>query len=97
MEAGYWFFLVSGLWGVAMVATLIDATRICYAIEKRSGTKPARSGLPAFANVVPVALNIGVAADAETQAMRRRMNMRLLVILGGFVAFWTFLRIAGPA
>ena len=38
--------------------------------------------MPGFANVIPVALNIGVASDAETQEMRRLVVRRLMMILG---------------
>lgn len=39
--------------------------------------------------------NWGVARDAETQALRRRMNNRFLVILAGFAVMWAALWSAG--
>lgn len=89
------FFVLSGLWAAATVALLISAARLSYRIEARSGRRPLRSGLPGYANVLPVAFNLGVAGDAETQALRRRMNARLLVILAGFGLFYLFARAAG--
>jgi len=41
--------------------------------------------------------NLRVARDEETQAMRRRMNVLLLVNLAGFVLFWFQLRWIGAA
>ena len=89
------FFVVSGLWGAATVVALIAAARLCYRIEARSGRRPLRSGLPGYANVLPVAFNLGVAGDAETQALRRRMNGYLLFILAGFGLFYLFAWSAG--
>lgn len=90
MELGPVFYVISGIWGMAMVLNLITATRICYLIEERSGKK---TSLPAFANVLPVAFNYGVAQDEETQELRRQMNRRLLYIVAGFIAFFIFLRL----
>lgn len=89
------FFSLSALWGVSIVALVISAARLCYRIEARSGRRPLKSGLPGYANLIPVAFNLGVAKDGETQALRRRMIGRLLAILGGFGVFWLFLRAAG--
>ena len=44
-----------------------------------------------FQNIIPVAFNYGVAQDEDTQSLRREMNKRLLIIIGGFVAFYFFL------
>lgn len=94
----WWFYVVCGVWAVAVVFTLIRATRLAYRVEERSGRPFMKAGLPGYANVIPVALNIGVAADAETQALRRGVVRRLLMIIGGFAAFWLFLVMAdaGP-
>lgn len=96
MELGIFFYVISGLWAMAVIANLIQATRICYAIEARSGRPMLKGGLPGFANVLPVAFNYGVAQDEETQALRWEMNKRLLMVLGGFVVFFFFLAVAGP-
>lgn len=80
----YWF---AGLWGVAMVAVLISAIRLSYRIEARSEGLKNTSGVPRKAMFVHTMLNWHVARDAETQAMRRQMNIRFLIILAGFVLF----------
>lgn len=95
MQGSVWFYVICAIWAVAVVGALIRATRFTYMVEARSGRRPLRSGLPGFANVIPVALNIGVARDAETQGLRREVVKRLLMILGGFVAFALFLAVAG--
>lgn len=84
------FFWLSALWGVASIALLISATRLCYRIEARSGRPLLKRGLPGYANVVPVAFNFRVAQDEETQAMRWRMNGRLTAIVAGFVLLHLF-------
>ena len=89
------FFWLSALWGVASIALLISAVRLCYRIEARSGRPMLKHGLPGYANVIPVAFNLGVARDGETQALRRRMNMRLVAILAAFAGFWLFLKASG--
>ncbi len=94
---GVWFYVISGIWAVGVVLALIRATRMTYAIEARSGRPLLRNGLPGYANVIPVALNIGVAKDEETQAMRRALVRRLMVILGGLVAFGLFVLMTQPA
>jgi len=86
MDSGTLFILISGLWGLAMIVNFVDAIRLCYAIERRSGLG-SKTGLPAYANIWGVAMNRGVAQDDETQELRRQMNRRLLIILGGFVFF----------
>lgn len=88
------FFVFCGLWAMAMIAMFVSVTRLTYAIEARSGRPTLKGGLPGFANVFPVALNVGVAGDEETQRMRWRMIQRLLVICVGFVFFVLVLRSA---
>ncbi len=89
------FFAFCGVWAIVMIAMWISITRLCYAIEARSGRPLLKGGLPGFANVFPVAFNVGVATDQETQRMRWRLIQRLLVILAGFVFFLLVLREAG--
>ncbi len=86
------FFIFCGVWAVAMIAMWISVTRLCYAIEARSDRPVLKNGLPGFANVFPVAFNVGVAKDEETQRMRWRMVQRLLVVGFGFVFFLIVLR-----
>lgn len=88
------FFAFCGLWAAAMIAMWISVTRLTYTIEARSGRPMLKHGLPGFANVFPVAFNVGVAKDEETQRMRWRLIQRLLVIGAGFVFFLLVLRAA---
>lgn len=81
------FFAFCAVWAFVMIAMWISVTRLCYAIEARSGRPMLKNGLPGFANVFPVAFNVGVADDEETQRMRWRLIQRLLVIAAGFVFF----------
>jgi len=98
MEAGrVVFYAVCALWALAAIAVLIAATRIGYRIEARSGRPLLRSGLVGYANIIPAALNLGVARDEVTQAMRRRMNRLLLVLLGGLVLFYFYVTRIGVA
>jgi hypothetical protein len=78
--------LVAGFWGAAMFALAISAIRLCYAVEARSRGAAARRGLPVYANLLGVAFNFGVAQDEETQRMRKRMNLRLILFVVGLVA-----------
>ncbi|MCV3242307.1 hypothetical protein [Mesorhizobium sp. ZC-5] len=88
----YWF---AGLWGVAMVAVLISAIRLSYRIEARSEGLKNTSGVPRKAMWIHTILNWRVARDEETQALRRRMNLRFLIILVGFALFAVALWSAG--
>ena len=88
----YWF---AGLWGVAMVAVLISAIRLSYQIEARSEGLRNTSGVPRKAMWIHTILNWRVARDEETQALRRRMNLRFLIILVGFALFAVALWSAG--
>jgi hypothetical protein len=96
MSAGTLFILVSGFWGLAMIVNLVETVRLCYAVEHRSGMGSQKRGLPVFANIWGVAMNRGVAQDEETQELRRQMNRRLMIIVGGFVIFAVFVLVAGP-
>ena len=89
------FVAAAAVWGVCSIALLIAATRLCYRIEARSGRRPLKYGLPGYANVIPVAFNFRVAQDAETQAMRWRMNRRLIAILAGFAVVYLLKSAAG--
>jgi hypothetical protein len=89
------FFAFCGAWALVMIGMWISVTRLCYAIEARSGRPMLKNGLPGFANVFPVAFNVGVADDVETQRMRWRMIQRMLVIAAGFVFFILVVRQVG--
>lgn len=88
MQASIWFYVACGIWAVAMAALLLKAARMSYQIEERSGRRPLPSGLPGYANVIPTAFNWRVAADAETQALRWRMNRLLFAMLAGFALLY---------
>ncbi len=98
MNSGTIFIVVAGLWGLAMIVNLIDAIRLSYKVENRSGIAGRQKwGLPTYANIWAVAFNRGIAQDAETQLLRRKMIRRLLIILAGFVLFAIFVAVAAPA
>ncbi len=88
MEGGSWFYIFSGLWGLAMIAVFIQAIRLSYKIERRSPELENRSGLPMRAQIFHTVTNWKVARDPETQELRRRMNTLLLVNLAGFAVMW---------
>ena len=70
-----------------MLAIFIQAIRLSYRIEARSPDLHNTSGFPRKAMMFHTVTNWNVARDDETQAMRRRMNLLLvLVIVAGFVA-----------
>jgi hypothetical protein len=85
------FGWLAGIWAIVMLAVFIQAIRLSYRIEARSPDLVNRSGLPRNAMIFHTVTNSGVARDAETQAMRRRMNMLLLVDAAGFVVFWAII------
>lgn len=91
-----WIGSLGGVWGAATIAALIYALRLCYAVEKRSWPEKFQHMPWRKADVFSVAFNArGVAQDAETQALRRRMNLVLLAILAGFAVFGGLVFLAG--
>ncbi|MCV0395509.1 MAG: hypothetical protein K5872_16735 [Rhizobiaceae bacterium] len=84
------FFAISAFWGMAMILNLLTATRICHAIEHRSGRT---GGAPGLSRLIPVAMNRDVAQDAETQELRSQMNKRLLIVVIGVIAYGIFLQV----
>lgn len=91
------FGIFAGVWALAMLAVFIQAIRLSYRIEARSAGLKNTSGLPRKAMIVHTVLNIAVARDAQTQAMRRRMNILLLVTAAGLVAMAIAIRLFAPA
>ncbi|WP_192182722.1 hypothetical protein [Mesorhizobium amorphae] len=85
------FYLLCGVWALVMLAIFIQAIRLSYRIEARSPDLTNRSGFPRNAMMFHTVTNINVARDEETQAMRRRMNRLLLIVLAGFVLMWAAL------
>lgn len=72
-------YVLGGILGAAIMAVFLSAIRLSYAIEARSDpVKAARS--IGYTNMFAVAFNAGVARDAETQALRAKVLMRLAVI-----------------
>lgn len=91
------FYVLCGLWAVAMMAVFIPAIRLSYRIEARSPDLVNNTGLPQRARMFHTVTNFKVARDAETQKLRRRMNLLLLANLAGFAILWTGLRAVGAA
>jgi hypothetical protein len=85
---GMTFYMLAGVWGVVMIAVFIQAIRLSYRIEARSPELANSSGVPRKAMILHTVTNWNVAQDAETQALRRRMNRLLLIIAGGFLVLW---------
>lgn len=86
-------FYVSTIWAVVTLALFVAVIRLSYRIEARS--KPARR-IPVFTNFIATALNAGVARDAQTQAIRRRMLILWSVIVLGFIVFAIILGTMAP-
>jgi len=97
MEVGAWFYIVSGVWAVGMLAVFIQVIRLSYRIEHRSDRLRNRTGLPMYAALPFTVTNWRVSRDDETQALRRRMLLLLAIILAGFVLFGGVVLIANPA
>ncbi|RWQ58085.1 hypothetical protein [Mesorhizobium sp.] len=81
-------YLLCGVWALVVLAIFIQAVRLSYRIEARSPGLTNRSGFPRNAMIFHTATNTNVARDEETQAMRRRMNRLLLIVLAGFALLW---------
>ncbi|RWP37673.1 MAG: hypothetical protein EOR03_04355 [Mesorhizobium sp.] len=81
-------YLLCGVWALLMLAIFIQAVRLSYRIEARSPGLTNRSGFPRNAMIFHTVTNTNVARDEETQAMRRRMNRLLLIVLAGFALLW---------
>lgn len=77
-------YLLASVWALAILAVFIQAIRLSYRIEARSPSLTNRSGFPRKAMMFHTIINMNVARDEETQAMRRRMNRLLLIVLAGF-------------
>jgi len=80
-NVAYW---PAGVWAVVMLVIFIQAIRLCYRVEARSPDLRNTSGIPRNAMTLHVIANWKVARDPETQALRQRMNLLLLVNLAGF-------------
>lgn len=78
------YYLLAGVWALGILAVFILAIRLSYRIEARSPNLTNRSGFPRKAMMFHTITNMKVVRDEETQAMRRRMNLLLLIVLAGF-------------
>lgn len=97
MTGDFLFGILTGGWGLAMLAVFIIAIRLSYRIEARSPDLVNRSGIPQRAQMFHTVTNWKVARDAETQGLRRRMNLCLLANLAGFALLWAVLWMTGRA
>lgn len=79
------FYILSALWAAGIVGVFIQAIRLSYSIEARSPDLANKTGLPMRAQIVHTVTNWKVARDAETQALRRRMNILLVICVFGLV------------
>nr|WP_292772997.1 hypothetical protein [Mesorhizobium sp.] len=86
------FYVLAGIWAIVMIVIFIMAIRLSYRIEARSPELINKTGLPQRAKIVHTVTNWKVARDEETQGLRRRMNLLLLINLAGFVLFWAGIR-----
>lgn len=80
---GEYLYIFCGLWALAMLVIFILAIRLSYRIEARSPELANRYSFPVNAQLFHTVTNYRVARDPETQALRRRMNLLLLVCLAG--------------
>ena len=76
---------LASLTGPAIIVVFILAIRLSYAIEARSDPMKAKRSF-GYTNIWGVALNMGVARDAETQALRKRLLLHLAGIALLFIA-----------
>ena len=76
-------YMYAGAWAIVMLAIFIWAIRLSYKVEARSPDLVNTSGLPRNAMIFHTVTNWKVARDAETQALRQRMNLLLLFNLAG--------------
>lgn len=82
------FYLLASAWVLGILAVFIQAIRLSYRVEGRSPDFTNRSGYARKAMIFHIITNTNVARNAETQAIRRRMNLLLLVVVAGFVVMW---------
>ena len=88
------FYLLCGVWAIAILVVFILAIRLSCRIEARSPDLTNHGGFPRKAMLFHTITNMNVARDGETQAMRRRMNGLLLIDLAGFGLLWAGLYLA---
>jgi hypothetical protein len=80
---GQYFYILCGVWALLVLVVFIQAIRLSYRVEARSPDLQNRTGIPRNAMIFHTALNLNVARDPQTQAMRRRMLWFLGASFGG--------------
>lgn len=88
-------YILFGFWALAILVAFVQATRLSYRIEARSPDLANRSGVPRKAMLFHTITNTNVARDEETQALRRRMNRLLLIVVAGFALMAAGIGLAG--
>lgn len=91
------FYLLCGVWAIAILLVFILAIRLSYRIEARSPDLTNRGAFPRKAMLFHTITNMKVSRDEQTQAMRRRMNGLLLIVLAGFAVMWAGLYLVRSA
>lgn len=76
-----------GVWGVVVIGLLLVLLRLSYRIERRSNPEKFKRWPMRYANPIGTALNINVARDAETQGLRKKLLLILMIISALMVAF----------
>jgi hypothetical protein len=84
--SGQTIYMLCGVWALGIVIIFIQAIRLSYKIEARSPELANRYGFPVNAQMFHTVTNYKVARDAETQALRKRMNRLLLICVAGMIA-----------
>lgn len=82
---GQYLYILCGIWALAILVIFIQAIRLSYRIEARSPDLVNKTGIPFNAQIFHTVTNWKVARDAETQALRRRMNILLLTCVAGMI------------
>ena len=77
------FYLLASAWVLGILAVFIQAIRLSYRVDFTN-----RSGYARKALIFHIITNTNLARNTETQAIRRRMNLLLLVVVAGFVVMW---------
>lgn len=90
-----WFAILTGLWALATLVAFVLAVRLSYQIEERSEALINHTGVQRKAMLFHTVFNIGVARDAETQAMRSRMNKLLFTAIASLAVFAAGLKFLG--
>lgn len=87
--------VLGGLFGLGAILALISAIPISYRIEARSHPGRLRKWRFGYTDIWSVALNVGVARDPVTQALRRKMLLRLAIVAVMFAGLAVVAGMAG--